>query len=174
MSDQRFTMDHQIWRDVAKLAVIGLATGAVILVLGRLLGGHPSVGICLGAPTAAGALLQLVLLTVNETPPVDAEQDEPIDSTAAPILRLRQLERRLTGASTDGSKFDWNVRPVLLELAADRLRYKYAVNLRAQPEQARTILGEQLWLDLNSPQNAPSSGVSLARLTAMVTAIEAI
>jgi hypothetical protein len=174
MSDERFAMDHRIWRDVARFAVIGLAAGVAFLVIGRLVGARPSVGLSLGLSTAAGALLQMLMLTVTENLPVEAEQPEPFESTSGPVVRLRQLERRLQGASTDGGKFDWNVRPVLLELAADRLRYKYAVNLRAQPEQARTILGEQLWLDLNSPQNAPSSAQSLARLTAMVAAIEAI
>jgi hypothetical protein len=174
MSDERFAMDHRIWRDVAKVAIIGLAAGVAFLVIGRLVGARPSVGLSLGLPTAAGALLQMLMLTLTENLPVQAEQPEPFESASGPVVRLRQLERRLQGASTDGSKFDWNVRPVLLELAADKLRYKYAVNLRAQPEQARTILGEQLWLDLNSPQNAPSSAQSLARLRAMVAAIEAI
>lgn len=174
MADERFVIDHRIWREVAKLAAVGLAVGVAILLLGPLVDAHPSITLSLGLPTAAGALLQLVLLTLNENVPVEVEQFEPIEPSSAPIVRLRQLERRLQGASTDREKFDWNIRPVLLELAADRLRYKYAVNLRVQPDQARSILGEQLWLDLNSPQNAPGSAPGPARLNALVAAIEAI
>jgi hypothetical protein len=90
------------------------------------------------------------------------------------LSRLRQLERRLEAASSDGSKYDRNVRPMLARLATDRLRQKYGIHPGRQPAQARQVLGEQLWSLTIAPAAQTSPAPSYAELTALVARIEAL
>lgn len=174
LAAEQFSLDRRIWQEVGKAAAVGLVLGLAILLLGHLLGAKPSPVLSVGLPTAAGALLQLVLLTFNESMPVDSRPATPAPDNAAYLVKRRQLERQLRTAGTDADNFDWNVRPMLVRLATDRLRHKHGINALREPERARAIVGEQLWLMMSTPQSVPSSVHGSQQLTALVAAIEAI
>jgi hypothetical protein len=160
-------------------AGLGLAAGIVVLVIGAAAGSELSPELCVGIGVAAAVLVQLVRETAAdpEPPPELLEPTEPAGFPMAGndyLSRLRQLERRLEAASSDGSKYDRNVRPVLARLASDRLRQKYGIHPGRQPAQAEQVLGEQLWSLTIAPTAQTSPAPSQAELFALVARIEAL
>jgi hypothetical protein len=170
----RFAAHRPIWRAAALGAAFGVALGLLSVLVGGLLHHGPPISPTVGVPTAVGALLQLVRATQHqmqlpEPTPVGLEA-----RTASYALRLRQLERRLQAASVDGAKFDWGLRPMLSQLAAERLRHRHAITIRREPETARAMLGEQLWQMIDGQSDQPSRPLSRQQLTALIEAIEAL
>jgi hypothetical protein len=156
-------------------AGLGLAAGVVVLVIGAAAGSAPPPELCLGIGMAALVLAQLVRETAAEPePPPELEPADPAVAGNEYLSRLRQLERRLEAASSDGSKYDRNVRPLLARLATERLRQKYGISPGRQPAQARQVLGEQLWSLTIAPTAQASPAPSHAELTALVARIEAL
>ncbi len=153
---------------------LGLAAGLAVLVIGAAADSELSPQLCAGIGVAAAVLVQLVRETAADPhePPDLAELAEPAGNDF--LSRLRQLERRLEAASSDGSKYDRNVRPVLARLASERLRQKYGIHPARQPAQARQVLGEQLWSLTIAPTAQASPAPSYAELTALVARIEAL
>jgi len=154
-------------------AALGLAGGVVVLLAARA-GGNPlAPELCAGVGVTAALLGQLVRETTADPEPVPPpiEADPPGN---AYLSRLRQLEHRLEAASTDGAKYDRNVRPVLARLATDRLRTQYGINPARQPAEARQVLGDQLWSLTIAPPAEDSPAPSHAELSALVARIEAL
>lgn|GEM_PF-4874556 len=155
-------------------AGLGLAAGIAVLLTAGAAGTQLRPELCAGIGTAAAMLMQLVRETAAIPPPVP----EPLEPAAEPgntyLSRLRQLERRLEAASTDGAKYDRNVRPLLARLAADRLRRRHGISLGRQPGEARQALGEQLWSMTIAPPAEDSPAPSRAELSALIARIEAL
>jgi hypothetical protein len=154
-------------------AGLGLAGGVAVLLAAAAGGTELPPELCAGIGVAAAVLVQLVRETAADPQPVPASF-EPETPGNAYLSQLRQLERRLEAASTDGSKYDRNVRPLLARLATDRLRRRYGIHPGLQPAQARHLLGEQLWSLTIAPQAEDSPPLSHAELSALVTRIEAL
>lgn len=170
----RFTAHRPIWRAVALGAGIGLALGLLVVLIGVLFHHRPPIIPTVGLPAAVGTLLQLVRATQHEMLPPEQLPVGIATRTASYAVRLRQLERRLQAASVDGAKFDWGLRPLLAQLAAERLRYRHAITIQREPETARAMLGEQLWQMINSQSEAPGPPLSRQQLTVLIEAIEAL
>jgi hypothetical protein len=65
---------------------------------------------------------------------------------------------RLTYAVGAPRHYDSGVRPVLTELARDRLRRHHGIDMTNEPERARAELGEDLWRALTAPmETAPTT-----------------
>jgi len=173
MTVDRYVSQPALWQSVGRGAALGLAVGVVlelISVFGHT-GGSPV--LLIGMPVACLVLLQLVRAGVGEPPP-----PEPI-SQAKPIRveyfdRLRQLERRLDRACQDPSVFEWTVRPMLIQLAADRLQAKHGVSVHRNPAHARELLGESLWQIMTIAPEPTSRPVDQARLRELVNQISRI
>ena len=87
------------------------------------------------------------------------------------LLLLTSLESRLSWGATDPDRFRDRVRPELVALAGDLLRTRRGIDLRAEPDRARSILGEPLWqLITRTPTRSPSR----AELSRLVDALERI
>ena len=170
----RFAAHRPTWRAVALGAGAGLALGLLVILLGALFHRSPPIIPTVGLPAAIGALLQLVRATQHEMLPPEQLPAGVATRTASYALRLRQLERRLQAASLDGAKFDWGLRPLLAQLAAERLRYRHGITIRREPETARAMLGEQLWQMINGRSDEPSPPLSRQQLTTLIQAIEAL
>lgn len=156
-------------------AGLGLVAGIAVLAIGTAAGSELPPELCLGIGLAAVLLVQLVRETAADPEPlpdVGELVEPPVGNDY--LSRLRQLERRLEAASSDGSKYDRNVRPVLARLASDRLRQKYGIVAGRQPAQARQVLGEQLWSLTIAPTGQTSPAPSYAELSALVARIEAL
>ncbi len=97
-------------------------------------------------------------------PPPDETRDEG-------LLLLTSLESRLSWGGADPDRFRDRVRPELVALAADLLRTRRGIDLRTEPDRARSILGEPLWqLISRTPTRSPSR----AELSRLVDALERI
>jgi hypothetical protein len=124
---------------------------------------------CVAAALAAALCWRLARRTL---PPPDPPPATP-ETEPAPtgLLVLTSLESRLSWGAADPDRFRERVRPLLVELATDRLRSRHGVDPRTDPEQARTVLGEPLWQLMTAP---PTRSPSRAELDRLVTAIERI
>jgi hypothetical protein len=149
------------------LATAAVAAGVWLVAYGYEQRARPD--FCVAAGLAVGLCWRLVRLTVPPAePPVDRPEPEPAPTG---LLVLTSLEGRLSWGSTDPDRFRERVRPLLVELATDRLRARHGVDPRTHPEQARTVLGDPLWTLMTAP---PTRSPSRAELAALVTAIERI
>ena len=129
--------------------------------------------LCVVVGLAVGLSLQLARQVVPPPellpqPLPDESRDESRDEG---LLPLASLESRLSWGGTDPDRFRHRVRPELVALAADLLRTRRGVDLRTEPDRARSILGEPLWqLITRTPTRSPSR----AELSRLVDALERI
>jgi hypothetical protein len=95
----------------------------------------------------------------EETAPLDAERD----------IELSRIETL---------HFHVRVRPVLREIAAHRLRTRYAVELDREPERARELLPSDVWEVVRPERPFPSdrlaAGPTLAEQRKLLDGLEAI
>jgi hypothetical protein len=68
---------------------------------------------------------------------------------------VRRWEQRLEWSRSDPNAFARNVLPVLGELADERLRLHHGITRASDPQRARELLGEPLWLALGDPGRRP-------------------
>jgi hypothetical protein len=64
---------------------------------------------------------------------------------------LESFERRVAKAMEDPGRFDYVLRRQLSELADHRLRNRFGVDSRTDPDRARELLGESLWHLMTTP-----------------------
>lgn len=90
----------------------------------------------------------------------------------ADLVRLERLV--VTGRSTAGD-VHLRLRPVLQEIAAARLR-PHGVGLERNPQDARRLLGDELWeivrVDRPWPPEPRAPGVSWDQLTSVIARLE--
>ena len=104
-------------------------------------------------------------------PPEPLPAPVPYESRDEGLLLLTSLESRLSWGGTDPDRFRDRVRPELVDLASDLLRTRRGIDLRTEPDRARSILGEPLWqLITRTPMRSPSR----AELSRLVDALERI
>lgn len=80
--------------------------------------------------------------------------------------RFRRLARhtdRVTYAVVATRHYESGVRPVLAELARDRVRRHHGIDMTAEPERARELIGESLWQALTTTPAAPPTTADLDR-----------
>lgn len=80
--------------------------------------------------------------------------------------RFRRLARhtdRVTYAVVATRHYESGVRPVLAELARDRVRRHHGIDMTAEPERARELIGENLWQALTTTREQPPTTAELDR-----------
>lgn len=102
----------------------------------------------------------------------------PIQRPAARPDELVRLESRVALAAETAFDLHYRLRPTLREIAAHRLSLRRGIDLDAEPEAARSLLGPAAW-DLVRPDREPPAdrlgpGRPLADLSAAVDALERI
>jgi HAMP domain-containing protein len=94
------------------------------------------------------------------------------------IPELERIDRVLVLAAASGFDVHYRVRPLLRQLAVDRLARR-GVDLDRQPDTARALLGDELW-DLVRPERLISDaerqgrGLSPTEIGRLVDAVEAV
>ncbi len=156
-----------VWRTVVITAVIqGLffAVGArvpltlvVLLVLSLLVGAR---------------VVQAAKPPPTE-PPLPRAQADPRPA-GRPFRDVSRMEDRLAWGRMDLDHFDSVVRPVLVGLGDERLQ-RHGITRASHPEQARRLLGEQLWTLATGPSMASKDpGPTPAQLTPLVERLESL
>ena len=89
---------------------------------------------------------------------------------------LQKLDALLNGVVAGARDMHVGLRPVLRDIALDRLHTQRGIDLDRSPEAARALLGDQLY-DIVRPDRRPtqdrgSAGVSPKVIDSMVTALE--
>jgi hypothetical protein len=71
----------------------------------------------------------------------DPEKPEP----PAPIAELERIDRLVVLGAANEFDLHYRLRPLLRQLAADRLHSRYGFDLDRASDRARPLLGEELW-----------------------------
>jgi hypothetical protein len=79
------------------------------------------------------------------------------------FARLYRHVDRLSYAVVAPRHYEAGVRPVLAELARDRVRRYHGIDLTDEPARAREVLGEDLWQALTGPLSAAPTTADLDR-----------
>jgi hypothetical protein len=117
-----------------------------------------------------------------------AQPAEPLSEFEKALRRRRPPDSRVEALArledqvslAVASALDLHVRllPALREAAGELLLTRRGVDLEADPEAARAVLGDDAWAllrpDLGAPADRFGKGISPARLRALVDAVEAI
>jgi hypothetical protein len=133
----------------------------------------------------AGTVLALVgILTARTAVPsgrkkarAQAERHHAdVEASQADFPAFLEISSDVTWATVSQRHFDHGIRPRLARLLDARLAERHGVTAAAQPERARELAGEDLWplIDPARPlsEDSNSPGISLARLTRIVTRLE--
>ena len=92
-------------------------------------------------------------------------------------LQLEEIEQDVRFAGYTAPDYDRRLRPVLRELAADRLATNHHINAASEAEAARSRLGEPLWQAAFGEQRSvdrEAPGPSLATLRSLIEALESL
>lgn len=134
-------------------SAVSVALGSVLWFVGVLPHGYlTSIALAL----VLGLVVLLVVWTAQEQGPhlAAATWYSPTDREAVPVLALDyhmlRLRRDLRAALERNDRPD-EIYPLVVELAAERLAARHAVDLRTQPEEARRLLAPGLTAYLTNP-----------------------
>lgn len=161
---------RRVGREALAVLLVGAAAGGAVWLLFLLASYRARADLLVVAGLAVAVTWRLVRLTV---PP--AQVTVPPPRREAPddgLLVLTSLEHRLSWGSVDADRFRERVRPVLVDLAQERLRSRHGVDPATQPDQARRILGESLWQLMTGPP--PGRSPSRPELSRLVDELERI
>ncbi|MBO0687775.1 MAG: hypothetical protein J2P45_31890 [Candidatus Dormibacteraeota bacterium] len=159
----------------------GLATlGAIALAVAAP--GRSSIVLHWYAVVLAGSgawfLLRLLAVALpGHHPSVFEAIKEPRQTPADPLPELEHEERTVSFSSWLASDFHFRLRPLLREIAGDRLAVRRAVDLAREPEAARRLLGQPAWAAVQQvpePRDRYAKGPSLAEIGEILSALEAL
>jgi hypothetical protein len=130
-----------------------------------------------------GAVALLALVRTTRVAHQGSERS-PFESALRPIKprsrrppELVRLEHRLALAASTAFDVHYRLRPVVREIAAERLWSKHAVDLDSEPKGAESLLAEEIW-ELVRPDRPPPTdpfarGLGLGGIEAVVAKLEA-
>ncbi len=153
---------------VAAPAVVALGAGFLI--------GYPAQ--VAAATTIAFAAVVSVISTRDLAARAELRR-RPVRRVAdLPLLeQLRQVDRALTAAQASEVGVDRDLRPLFRPIAAMRLARR-GVDLDRHPDEARAILGEQLWelvrADRVRGSNLVAGGISSVALQSLIERLEGV
>lgn len=104
----------------------------------------------------------------------DALQEEPREAVAPP--ELERTERVLTMATSASFDLHFRLRPMLREVAEQRLADRHGLALDGGGERVERLLGDGLWAIVRPDREAPrrrfGPGVEPAELAGMIDRLE--
>ena len=75
--------------------------------------------------------------------PFEREAEKP--ERPPPLAELERIDRLVVLGTANEFDLHYRLRPLLRQLAADRLFARHGVDLDRSPERARPLLGDELW-----------------------------
>ena len=94
------------------------------------------------------------------------------------LKELRRIEATLSVSPSSAKETYHRLRPILREIAADRLEVRRRIALDDDPVRARAVLGDEAWAllrpDLPMPEDRSLPGPSLIRSEKIVASLEAL
>jgi hypothetical protein len=144
-----------------------------------------AIGFLIGYPAEVGAAMAIVLaacvslITVRELAARAELRRRPARRLAdeRPLEQLRRVDEALTAARASAGGVNRHLRPLFRGIAATRLARR-GVDVDRHPEEARAILGEELWELVRAERLRDSSrfegGVTSAGLQSLIERLEQI
>jgi hypothetical protein len=153
---------------IAALAAIAVASGFLI--------GYPAE---VGAATTIAVAVFVSLMTTRDLAAraeLRARRARRV-ADPLPLEQLRRVDETLTAARASEVGVDRELRPLFRAIAATRLARR-GVHVDRHPEEARAILGEELWelVRAGRPRgsNRFAGGISTAGLQSLIERLERI
>jgi hypothetical protein len=114
---------------------------------------------------------------VHEPSLVD-ELDDPLDVLPERPAELERLEREVHLSLGSTFYLHHRLRPLLREIATNRLLLRHGIDLDSRPAEAEKLVGPEAWEWLRSDRKEPrdrwAPGPPIEELTAVVAALERI
>lgn len=111
-------------------------------------------------------------------PTLADELDDPLDVPPERPAELERLEREVYLSLGSWFYLHHRLRPLLREIAANRLQLRHGLDLDAQPEDSQAVLGETTWSwvrpDRPEPRDRWGPGPPLAELEDVVGTLESL
>lgn len=160
----------------AVVATIGFAV--TILVRGQYMGQALRIFIAVIGTTfvwLAGAVLS-DLYRSDRRPQLELSLHRPPAEQRRP-LQLEEIEQHVRFAQYSALDYDRRLRPLLRELAAERLAATSRIDVSSDPQAARSRLGGEFWQAVYGEQAAQEReepGPSLSMLRSLIEALESL
>jgi hypothetical protein len=122
---------------------IAAAAAAVLLLGAVLVAGAAGLLVAVSVLTAVAVLVVVLALPAAPAPRRRHKPGPPVEN--APFGSFREVAEQLSWAAVSPRHYDVVTRPLLTQLAAARLADHHRVDLYADPDAARTLLGEDVW-----------------------------
>ena len=160
---------------VALRVAVAAAAGLFVLAAAAVAG-------ALGAVAASAFLWLIALAAVRVRIPGASPRRHPgrlrtaVADQNHRFATYRDVERHLWPAGNSQRMFDHATRPLLTRVTRELLRDRAGVELAAQPERARALLGPGVWplvvpsMALSDDSHSP--GVRLEQIDALLTRLE--
>jgi hypothetical protein len=103
------------------------------------------------------------------------ERDPETPEPPAPIAELERIDRLVVLGAANEFDLHYRLRPLLRQLAADRLHSRHGVDLDRSPHRAEPLLGDELWALVRPDRQVgrrTAPGVAPARLADHVERLE--
>ena len=126
----------------------------------------------------SAAVLALVRALAEAAPRSDAEPRPPVRRLSQRLPELERTERAVLLSASNAFDVHYRLRPILREVAAQRLATRRGLTLDTDRTAARAVLGEDTW-ELVRPEREPPElrfgpGVPAAELREVIDALERI
>lgn len=149
----------------------------VLAVIGAY-GGAGFAGLLVALSTMAVLGLLILAVGVPAAPAPRRRRRHPAISFDEPYPTFQQVSEQLSWAQVSPRHYDMVTRPLLVRLMASRLSERHGIDLHRDPEQARAVVGDELWwwLDPRRPVEGSSQppGVDVRTLTRLVERLESL
>jgi hypothetical protein len=153
---------------------VAVAAAAVLVAIGVSAFGLAGLLITLSVVAVVAGAAALAGVPAAPVPHRPPRPGPPVAN--APFRAYRQVSEALSWAAVSPRHYDLMTRPLLLSLLGSRLADHHRVDLSADPEAARRLVGDDLWHWLDPAREVARSGqppgVDLTTLTRIVDRLE--
>ena len=127
---------------------------------------------------AAGAVLALVRAVAEAAPVTESEPPTRVQRSPQRLPQLERTERAVLLSTSSAFDVHYRLRPILREIAIQRLSTRRGLTLEGDPAACRAVVGERTW-ELVRPEREPPElrfgpGIESAELREVVDALERI
>jgi hypothetical protein len=127
---------------------------------------------------ASAAVLALVRALSGAVPPAAVEPAARPRRATQRLPELERTERAVLLSTSNAFDVHYRLRPILREIAAQRLATRRGLSLDADTEAARAVVGEETW-ELVRPEREPPElrfgpGIAAPELRKVVASLERI
>jgi hypothetical protein len=167
---------NRVFRSVVWAAALGLLPFVLALVF---LPGRRDLALDLYLLLiASGAVFALVRALSRAAPRAEPEPPPRLRRTTQRLPELERTERAVLLSASTAFDVHYRLRPILREIAAQRLATRRGLLLDDDEGAARAVVGEETWelvrTDREPPHVRHAPGVQAAELREVVTALERI